>query len=114
MLETVKSLLKNNANIKCMDFLSDTLLLNGANANCHHGEHPSPLCYASLKMAKLMFDHATDLDLEIRDGHENTVFEYTLKIKKFKILKMIAFHQNMQPLTLKFQILLSLLFLDFS
>ena len=74
-----------------------TLLSNGANANSHHGEYTSPLCYASPKMAKLIFDHAIDLDLEIRDGHGNTVFEHTLKTKKFDILKMIAFHQNMQP-----------------
>ena len=113
MLETVKFLLKNNANIECMDFYLDTplelaienehvevlktLLSNGANANSHHGGYPSPLCYASPKMAKLIFDHAIDLDLEIRDGHGNTVFEHTLKTKKFDILKMIAFHQNMQP-----------------
>ena len=49
-------------------------------------------------MAKLIFDYATDLDLEIRDeGHGHNVFEHTLYTKKFEILKMIVFHQNMQP-----------------
>ena len=48
-------------------------------------------------MAKLIFDHATDLDLELRDKDDrNTVFEHTLDIKEFEILKMITFHQNMK------------------
>ena len=113
-LEIVEFLLKNNANIDCIDENLDTplfiamenehvevleiLLQKGANVNFQDEDLRTPLFHASPKMAKLIFDYATDLDLEIRDEEDrSTAFEHNLELKMFDIFKMIVFHQNMQP-----------------
>ena len=69
----------------------EILLQKGANVNFQDEDLRTRLFHASPKMTKLIFDHATDLDLELRNTDDrNTVFEHTLDIKKFEILKMIT------------------------
>ena len=112
-IEIIKLLLEYDIDIDAVDIDGDsalllavheknaeiveTLLQKGANVNFQDEDLRTALFYATPKMAKLIFDHATNLDLELRDENDrNTVFEHTLDIKKFEILKMITFHQIMK------------------
>ena len=75
----------------------EALLQKGANVNVLDVAMRTPLYYAQPKIAKLFFEYASNLDLCVRDYVRNTVFEEALSNKDLNIMKMIAFHHNMQP-----------------
>ena len=115
-LEIVEFILKHGANInavtsknatplffaaiECGPFhakIVKTLLLNGANTNIKdNDELVTPFYCATFKTAKIFFDFAIDLDLNVRDIDTNTPFEYFIKNRiedeALGISKMIIHH----------------------
>ena len=115
-LEIVEFLLKHGANInavtskngtplffaaiECGPFhakIVKTLLINGANTNIKdNDELVTPFYCATFKTAKIFFDFAIDLDLNVRDTDTNTPFEYFIKNRiedeALGISKMIIHH----------------------
>ena len=72
----------------------EILLQKGANVNFRDDDFCTPLFYARPKLAKLLFDYASNIDLCVRDNEGNTVFESVLEDEDFEIMKMIAFHHT--------------------
>ena len=108
-IEMIKLLLEYDIDIDAVDIDGDTalhfavvkrnaeivevLLQNGANVNFQDQDLRTPLCYASPKIAKLLFEYEVNVGIKSVTG--NTVFESVLNGKKYEIMKMIVFHQNM-------------------
>ena len=100
MLEHPKFLLVHIPTIECGPFhakIVKILLLNGANTNIKdNDELVTPFYCATFKTAKIFFDFAIDLDLNVRDTDTNTPFEYFIKNRiedeALGISKMIIHH----------------------